>query len=89
MGASVLRGIVLEKRMTKLKIYWRTILVTLGLISLLVFTPLVIPAGKYNPELFGLPYTLWVGMGVYLVFLILIWTGISVHSKLFKEEKND
>ena len=68
---------------------WTIIRIVIIVISILVFTPLVIPKGVYAPELYGMPYTLWVGMAVYFSFLILILIGVSVHSKIFKEEKND
>ena len=68
---------------------WTIIRIVIIVISILVFTPLVIPKGVYAPELFGMPYTLWVGMVSYFSFLILILIGVSVHSKIFKEEKND
>jgi uncharacterized membrane protein len=68
---------------------WTIIRIKLVVISILVFTPLVIPKGVYTPELFGMPYTLWVGIVVYLSFLSLILIGVSVHSKIFKEEEND
>ena len=73
----------LEKRI------WTIVRIVLIVISILVFTPLVIPKGVYEPELFGMPYTLWVGMVIYFSFLCLILIGVSVHSKIFKEEEND
>ena len=68
---------------------WTIIRIAIIVISILVFTPLVIPKGVYTPELFGMPYTLWIGMVIYFSFLILILIGVSVHSKIFKEEEND
>jgi len=68
---------------------WTIVRIVLIVISILVFTPLVIPKGVYEPELFGMPYTLWVGIVVYGAFLSLILIGVSVHSKIFKEEEND
>ena len=56
-------------------------------ISVMIFTPLVIPKGVYTPELFGLPYTLWVGIVIYFAFISLIIIGVFVHSKIFKEEE--
>ena len=56
------------------------------LISILVFTPLVMPMERYSPELFGLPYTLWVGIVVYFALVALISVGVKVHSKILKEE---
>ena len=68
---------------------WTILRIAIVVISILVFTPLVIPKGVYTPELFGMPYTLWIGMVIYFSFLILILIGVSVHSKIFKEEEND
>ena len=75
--------------MKNTKRIWKLTIIAVFVISILVFTPLVIPKGKYTPELFGMPYTLWVGMVVYFSFLSLILIGVSVHSKIFKEEDND
>ena len=68
---------------------WTIVRIALIVLSILVFTPVVIPKGVYTPELFGMPYTLWVGMVIYFSFLILILIGVSVHSKIYKEEEND
>ena len=75
--------------MRNTKRIWTTVRIAIFVISILVFTPLVIPKGVYTPELFGMPYTLWVGIVVYGAFLSLILIGVSVHSKIFKEEEND
>jgi hypothetical protein len=75
--------------MKNTKRIWIVVQIAIIVISILIFTPLVIPKGVYTPELFGLPYTLWVGIVIYFSFLILILIGVSVHSKIFKEEKND
>ena len=71
------------------KIIWDIVRICLVITSILVFTPLIIPPGKSTPELFGLPYTLWVGILVYIIFITLIIIGISVHSKLYREDRND
>ena len=75
--------------MKNLKRIWTIIRIAIFVISILVFTPLVIPKGVFTPELFGMPYTLWVGIVVYGSFLGLILIGVFVHSKIFKEEEND
>lgn len=72
--------------MKKTKIIWIIVRIMLVLISILVFTPLVIPMDKYSPELFGLPYLLWVGILVYFALVALIFIGVRVHSKILKEE---
>ena len=75
--------------MKNIKRIWTIVRIAIFVISILVFTPLVIPKGVFTPELFGMPYTLWVGIVVYGSFLGLVLIGVFVHSKIFKEEKND
>lgn len=75
--------------MNKDNIIWLIVKVLIVLISIAVFTPLVTPYEKYSPELLGMPYTLWVGMLVYILLVSLIIIGINVHSKIFKEVNND
>jgi hypothetical protein len=45
----------------------------------LTFTPLVIPAGKSTPSLGSLPYTLWVGILQFGLFILLTFIGTRVH----------
>ncbi len=71
------------------KTIWLIIRILMITISIMVFTPLVIPKGVYAPMILGLPYTLWMGGLVYLSFLILMIIGVNVHSKIFKEDDND
>jgi hypothetical protein len=75
--------------MNKLKIIWKGIIISFFIISFLIFTPFVIPKGIWTPELFGIPYSLWIGIVIYLTFLCLTIIGISIHSKLFIEKNND
>jgi uncharacterized membrane protein len=75
--------------MNRKKLIWRLTLFAMFIVSVLVFTPVVIPVNKFTPELFGLPYTLWMGLGVYIAYVLLIFIGISVHSKIFGEGEND
>ena len=75
--------------MDKYKISWLFIRITLIIIAILIFTPVVTPKGVFTPDLFGIPYTLWMGMIVYSCFVALIFLGISVHARLFPEQKND
>jgi len=46
---------------------------------ILIFTPLVIPVGKSDPFLLGMPYTLWMGILVSLILLGLTIIGSLVH----------
>lgn len=71
--------------MNKNKIIWTVVRLIIMLLSILVFTPLVIPKDQYSPELLGLPYTLWTGILVYFCLVALIFVGVKVHSKILKE----
>lgn len=44
------------------------------------FTPLVLPENEMNPFLLGLPYTLWVGIAVSVIFVFLAYL-VSINSK--------
>ena len=57
------------------------------LLSIITFTPLVMPYGKHTPYLFHLPYTLWVGLIVSLVFVLLTWIAVLIHPGK-KEDKS-
>jgi uncharacterized membrane protein len=56
------------------------------ILSILIFTPLVIPKNEFRPEFMGMPYTLWVGILAYFGYVALIMIGIYAHSKVKKEE---
>ena len=58
------------------------------ILSILIFTPLVIPKNDFQPELFGMPYTLWVGILAYFGYVGLIFIGIYAHSRVNREEKD-
>ena len=64
--------------MTKSQI-WTFCKIAVILLAILTFTPLVTPAGKYKPELLGMPYTLWVGILDVLIIVGLTWLGTRVH----------
>ena len=65
------------------KRYFLLILAALAL-SILTFTPLVMPPGKYEPMFLHLPYTLWTGFLV--AFLLVLLTLLSVRTHPGKEE---
>lgn len=48
---------------------WRLCCAAVILLSILTFTPLVVPAGQVEPRLGPLPYSLWMGF---------IWAGLLV-----------
>lgn len=57
------------------------------ILAIAVFTPLLIPKGVYLPMLFGLPYTLWMGILVTIVFIILTWCSAVLYKAMEEEEQ--
>ncbi|MBA7547807.1 hypothetical protein ES705_40245 [subsurface metagenome] len=45
----------------------------------ITFTPMVIPYGTHEPALFSLPYTLWTGLIIALLFVLLTYLATRVH----------
>jgi hypothetical protein len=72
--------------MKKQKRIWFICQLGVVVLSILTFTPLVIPYKRHLPELFGLPYTLWVGMLISLCFIVLILLGVRVHPIAMKKK---
>ena len=60
-------------------LYWRLCCLKVVMLSALAFTPLVIPAGQYEPMLAGVPLTLWAGIGIAVALVALTWIGTRVH----------
>ena len=56
---------------------WSKILAVV--LSLLTFTPLIIPAGQHRPFFLGTPYTLWSGLLLTALLVLLTWVGTRVH----------
>lgn len=59
--------------------YWHLCIAGVVLVSILTFTPLVIPEGIYQPMLAGVPYTLWMGIVVAIVLVTLTYFGTKFH----------
>jgi len=59
--------------------YWRILRTLAIILCLLVFTPLVIPAGVHLPELFGIPYSLWTSFLITVALVFLTYLGTKVH----------
>jgi len=55
------------------------ILASIALVlACITFTPLVIPYGIHKPSLLSLPYTLWTGLIVALIFVFLTYLATRV-----------
>ena len=62
----------------KFRLYYVLILLAL-LLSVLTFTPLVMPYEVHQPSLLHLPYTLWTGLIVAILFVCLTWLAVRLH----------
>jgi multidrug efflux pump subunit AcrB len=58
---------------------WRVTWMAAALLSLAAFTPLVIPAGTYEPMIAGVPYTLWVGILVTVALVFLTYAATRLY----------
>ncbi len=65
----------------------RVINILAVILAITVFTPLLVPKGVYTPMVLGLPYTLWLGVLVTVIFIILTWQAARAYAKLEEEEK--
>jgi hypothetical protein len=48
-------------------------------LSVISFTPLVIPAGEFRPTLVGIPLTLWAGGLIAFALVFLTWVAGRVY----------
>lgn len=58
---------------------WRITIVCAVILTIIIFSPLVIPQGVYKPELFGMPYTLWSSVLATIMYVVLTFIGTRVH----------
>jgi len=54
---------------------WKLCCIGIILLSVLTFTSLVIPAHQFEPTLSGVPYTLWVGITMTAVIMLVNAVG--------------
>jgi len=67
----------------KLKKHIYEIITILAAITLIVisFTPAVIPKNIYKPLFISLPYSLWMGILVTLILIVLTYISTRVHKE--------
>lgn len=68
---------------------WHTCKIMAIIISILAFTPFVIPEKIFEPILFGLPRTLWIGLLISLLFIILTAIGYFAGPDNLNQKNND
>ena len=65
-----------------------TILLAIAVV-IISFTSLVIPENVYKPLLFGMPYSLWMGILVSLLLLLLTWAATRFHPEAREAKKRE
>lgn len=58
---------------------WRACYLSVMLLSGVAFTPLVIPSGEIQPLVFGMPRTLWAGILVTGLLVLLTFAATRVY----------
>lgn len=61
------------------KTIWRLCCILTILVLILTFTPVFTPDGKIEPRLFGMPYTLWMGLLQSIILIVLTAIGAWSH----------
>lgn len=61
------------------KLLYKILISASVVLACITFTPLVIPYEIHEPTLFFLPYTLWTGLIVALLFVLLTFLATHVH----------
>lgn len=71
------------------KYIWRIIVIVVFLCAAIQFSPLVMDENKILPYFLGMPFTLWFGILISLLIIILTAIGGYVFSRLKSEELKD
>ncbi len=66
--------------------YWKWLISVSVLLCIITFTPLVTPYGIYKPMLFGVPYTMWMGVIITVLLVLFTYLGTKVHPGMGGEE---
>jgi hypothetical protein len=61
------------------KRYWRICVAIVMVITILGYTPLMIPKGIYKPAILGIPYSLWLSFLLTVLLVLLTYIGSRVH----------
>jgi len=65
---------------------WKICCITVVVMAILTFTPVVTPVGKASPEVFGMPYTMWMGLLWTMLLVVITYIGTKVHPG-FRDEQ--
>ena len=72
-----------------LKYIWRIIVLAVFLCAAIQFSPLVMDENKIAPYFLGMPFSLWFGILISLLIIILTAIGGYVFSRFKSEELKD
>jgi len=65
---------------------WKICIVIFLILTIISFTPVIIPQGQFKPELYGIPYSLWISFLITLALVILTYIGMRMHPGSKEEE---
>ena len=60
-------------------LYWKLCIAGMVLLSILTFTPLIIPPGVTEPVIGGVPRTLWSSILIYVAMVVITYIGTRVY----------
>ncbi len=72
--------------MMKKNKYWTACIVAVILLTVIGYTPLMIPKGVYKPMILGIPYSLWVSFLITAALVTLTYLGSKYHPGRDEEE---
>lgn len=60
-------------------LYWKICIAIVLAIVVMGYTPLMIPGGKYQPMILGVPFSLAIGFLATVLLVVLTYIGSRVH----------
>lgn len=72
--------------MNKNRTAWTGCSIGIIVLCVVAFSPLIIPSGVSEPRLWGIPRTLWAGILVYVLMVILTFIGTRVHPDIQEQQ---
>jgi len=64
---------------------WRVLIGLLIFLFFIEYSPLVIPEGRSKPALFGVPFSLWLGIIFTTLVVLLTYIGSKIYMKVIEE----
>lgn len=68
-------------KVSRKKIFWYLIVTVAVVLVTITFTPVILSPGKIYPKLLSLPYTLWSGILITIMLVILTYLASRVQDK--------